>query len=146
MAPKKKRPSGKFKVGFFNTIPLPQIKGAQKYFQDFCKKIQSNGVELYVQNSRLFLTADSKEMLEVTNGTIQKEIVKFSENNRSVIKKLPRTGTSFLTKRRKKHIKSISNNIIRRSRIRDCQNTKQINHFLRAKRQHWNRIQKAWKQ
>jgi hypothetical protein len=146
MAPKKKKSSCKPKVEFSAIIPLPHIKGAHKYFRDFWKKMKQIGVTLSVQNSSLFIAADSREMLEITSGIINREMTKFIESNRSVIKGLSQTKCSHIAVERKRNGKLISRDIILKIRIRDCQYSKQINRILRNKRRYWNGIKMMWKQ
>jgi hypothetical protein len=146
MAPKKNKTPYKSKINFAATIPLPQIKGAEKYFQDFSKKLKPNGATLSVQNSYLFITADNEEILANIRATITAEMKKFIESNRPAIKILPKKKNSRRTKGGRKHKELISHAIIRRPRFRDCQHSKHVNRILPTKRQQWNRIKMMWKQ
>jgi hypothetical protein len=146
MAPKKKRTVCEPKAKFTATIPLPKIKGAGKYFQDFWKKIKPNGSTLSVKNFSLFINAENEEMLANIRATIETEMKKFIERNRSLTKIWPKTKNSRRIIDQRKHQELISHDIIRRARFRDCQHSKHVNQFLRNKRRHWNRIKMVWKQ
>jgi hypothetical protein len=119
MAPKKKKTPFEPKVKFTATIPLPKIKGAGKYFQDFWKKLNPNGSTLSVKIFSLFINAENDEMLTNTRATIETEMKKFIESNRPLTKILPKTKNSYRTKGGRKHKELISHNIIRRTRIRE---------------------------
>lgn len=146
MSSERKKTVRKSKVKLTATIPLPKIKRAGKYFQDFWKKLKPNGTTLSVQNSCLFITTESEEVLADTRAAIDTEMKKFIESNRSVINTLPPKEISPITKGQRKRKKLIPHGIIPRARIRDCQHSKHVNRVLRNTRQHWNRIKIMWKQ
>jgi hypothetical protein len=146
MSPKKNKTPCKPKVKSTATIPLPQIKRAGKYFQDLWKKLKPNGATLSVQNSRLLITTENEEILANIRATIEIEMKKFIESNRSLTKILPQMKYSRITKGRRKHKELIPHGVLRTTRVQDCQHSKHVNLFLRKKRQQWNRIKMMWKQ
>jgi hypothetical protein len=136
----------KREIEFTNTIPLPKIKHAGKYFKTFCKKCKFNRATVSVKNLCLFITAENEEALANVHIIIEKEIKSFIENNRSLVKMVPQKKISPITKSRRKNEKLIPQRIIRTVRLRDDQHSKHVNQIFRQKRRHLNNIKTIWKQ
>ncbi len=143
MAPKKnKTAKGKFPA----MIPLPPIEDVEKRSEGFWKKVKLKGATLAVQNSYLLVTIENEAKLANIRATIDREMQKFIQSNRPLTKKLPKMKNPNIKKGQTRHKKLISHDIIRRSRVRDCQYSKQINQILRNKRRHSNKMKMMWKQ
>jgi hypothetical protein len=134
------------KSNFTDTIPLPKIRHAEKYFETFYKKCIFYRTTVSVKNVCLFITSENEEALSNVRIIIEEDIERFIDSSRPLMKILPQKKISSIADSRRKHEKLIPQSIIRTVRIRDEQHSKHVNQILRQKRQHPNNIKMIWKQ